>query len=48
MKDLKAQAKLTVNEEEFKRIKANFAGAYVDVTKKQKQSLNKYTILTVM
>ena len=30
MKDLKATGKLTVNEEEFSRVKANFAGAYVD------------------
>ena len=30
MKDLKATGKLTVNEEEFKRIKTDFAGAYVD------------------
>ena len=30
MKDLKATGKLTVNEEEFCRVKANFAGAYVD------------------
>ncbi len=29
MKDLKSTGKLTVNEEEFKRVKANFAGAYV-------------------
>ena len=29
MKDLKTTGKLTVNEEEFKRVKANFAGAYV-------------------
>ena len=30
MKDLKATGKLTVNEEEFSRVKANFSGAYVD------------------
>jgi len=30
MKDLKSTGKLTVNEEEFSRVKANFAGAYVD------------------
>ncbi|MDU6904000.1 MAG: threonine synthase [Veillonella sp.] len=30
MKDLKTTGKLTVNEEEFKRVKTDFAGAYVD------------------
>ncbi|MCF0156818.1 MAG: threonine synthase, partial [Veillonella sp.] len=30
MKDLKSTGKLSVNEDEFKRVKANFAGAYVD------------------
>ena len=48
-KILKQQAKLTkVNEEEFKRVKTDFAGAYVEMMKKRKQSLNKYMILTVM
>lgn len=30
MKDLKTTGKLTVNEDEFKRVQANFSGAYVD------------------
>ena len=30
MKDLKSTGKLSVNEEEFKRIQANFSGAYVN------------------
>ena len=30
MKDLKSTGKLSVNEEEFKRVQANFSGAYVN------------------
>lgn len=30
MKDLKSTGKLTVNADEFKRVQANFAGAYID------------------
>lgn len=47
MKDLKATGKLTVNEEEFKRIKTDLL-VPMWMMKKRKQSLNKYTILTVM
>ena len=30
MKDLKSTGKLTVNEDEFKRVQANFSGAYIN------------------
>ena len=43
MKDLKATGKLTVNEEEFKRIMTDFAGALCDdeeTSKSLKQAYN--------
>ena len=47
MKDLKSTGKLTVNEEEFKRVKA-ICLVLTLVMKKQKRSFNKYTIPMVM